>query len=114
MTELKQNAGFSVAMIVLGEIKNDYRVIKIAESLTELGLDVHIFGVSGDPSLSKQLTGNIGKIRTTLIPNISFDLSDVSGFCDTWRYKKQSSMTILWPLISQFNPDSHCYLFWFI
>ena len=73
--------------------------------MTELGLDVHIFGVSGDPSLSKQLTGNIGRIRTTLIPNISFDVSDVSDLCDTWRYKKQSSMTILWPLISQFNPD---------
>ena len=105
LTELEQNSGFSVAMIVLGEIKNDYRVIKMAESLSELGLDVHIFGVSGNPSLSKQVTGTIGSVKTTIIPDISSDLPDSSCFWDIWKYKKQSSLTILWPLISRFNPD---------
>lgn len=100
-----KKTGFSVAMIVMGDVKNDFRVIKTAESLTELGLEVQIFGVSEDSRINKIVTTDLGKFRTVMVPDISLDFSRRGNEFEAWRYKKQASLTNMWPLVNQFNPD---------
>jgi len=97
--------GFSVAMIVLNNVKNDIRVLKTAQSISDIGFDVHVFGVSFDREQKKTTTEKVNGFKVTLIPNPRYELRSVIDKSHTWEYIIQGSLTNMWPLIKKIEPD---------
>ena len=94
-----------VVMIVLNDVENDSRVIKIAHSLQSNGYDVTIFGLSKERAEISSVTREIHGINVRLFfdPRRTLSFGCESG--DKWKLLLRGLIGAMWAYLKTISPQ---------